>query len=137
MLGIMDLLKYRNSSPRSLSVDEYPIHYSCNIQIMFRHSPASVSTENPVIQRVVCARCARIKQGCDGGSPCSRCKRLDVECEHRANGGRTRISGATPMPPVKIIRTPTGCLTCKRRRRKCDESQPRCSDCRRLCLECS
>ncbi|KAF3761864.1 hypothetical protein M406DRAFT_12881, partial [Cryphonectria parasitica EP155] len=34
------------------------------------------------------------------------------------------------------IRSRLGCLTCKRRKVKCDEQRPRCSHCERLNLEC-
>jgi hypothetical protein len=34
------------------------------------------------------------------------------------------------------IRSRDGCLTCKRRKVKCDEQRPRCSHCERLNMEC-
>ncbi|CDK27131.1 unnamed protein product [Kuraishia capsulata CBS 1993] len=34
-------------------------------------------------------------------------------------------------------KTRSGCLSCKRRKKKCDEDRPRCSNCTRLNLECS
>lgn len=34
------------------------------------------------------------------------------------------------------MRCRTGCLTCRRRKKKCDESQPSCAGCRRNNLEC-
>ncbi|ODV82843.1 hypothetical protein CANARDRAFT_10134 [[Candida] arabinofermentans NRRL YB-2248] len=34
-------------------------------------------------------------------------------------------------------KTRTGCLTCKRRKKKCDEIKPKCYNCTRLKLECS
>lgn len=34
------------------------------------------------------------------------------------------------------MRSRTGCLTCRRRKKKCDESHPSCSGCRRNNLEC-
>lgn len=33
-------------------------------------------------------------------------------------------------------RSRNGCLTCKRRKVRCDEQKPKCSDCQRLALEC-
>ncbi|KAF6829729.1 C6 finger domain protein [Colletotrichum musicola] len=39
-------------------------------------------------------------------------------------------------PPRRSVRSREGCLTCKRRKVKCDESRPRCSHCERLNLEC-
>ncbi|PTD02060.1 hypothetical protein FCULG_00012939 [Fusarium culmorum] len=41
------------------------------------------------------------------------------------------------LPKARIRRVQTGCLTCKRRKKKCDEIKPRCGDCQRLCLGCS
>lgn len=87
-------------------------------------------------QHTVCLRCARIKQACDGGSPCARCRRLDLHCEPKDHALLPADGAPLIMKRAKITRTHTGCLTCKKRRRKCDESRPRCSDCRRLCLEC-
>ncbi|MBA7491294.1 hypothetical protein ES702_01839 [subsurface metagenome] len=34
------------------------------------------------------------------------------------------------------LRTRTGCLSCRRRRKKCDDRRPRCSPCQRLRLPC-
>ncbi|KAK1660109.1 fungal-specific transcription factor domain-containing protein [Colletotrichum godetiae] len=39
-------------------------------------------------------------------------------------------------PARRSVRSREGCLTCKRRKVKCDESRPRCSHCERLNLEC-
>lgn len=87
-------------------------------------------------QHIVCLRCARIKQACDGRSPCARCQRLDLHCEPKDHALQS-IGGSLPtLKRAKITRTHNGCLTCKKRRRKCDEARPRCSDCRRLCLDC-
>ncbi|KND87717.1 Sterol uptake control protein 2 [Tolypocladium ophioglossoides CBS 100239] len=36
----------------------------------------------------------------------------------------------------RYIRSREGCLTCKRRKVKCDEQRPRCSHCERLNMEC-
>lgn len=87
-------------------------------------------------QHAVCLRCARIKQACDGGTPCARCRRLDLHCEPKEHASQSAESGLLTLKRAKITRTHTGCLTCKKRRRKCDETRPRCSDCRRLCLDC-
>lgn len=38
-------------------------------------------------------------------------------------------------PPPRL-RTKTGCLTCRRRRKKCDERKPCCQTCERLGLDC-
>lgn len=86
-------------------------------------------------RRIVCARCAKIKQACDGGTPCARCKRLGISCERNLGADGSEPSNAITKP-VKLTRTHTGCITCKKRKRKCDEARPQCSDCRRLCLDC-
>src|SRR5882757_1262361 len=86
-------------------------------------------------RRVVCVRCAKIKQACDGGSPCLRRMRLDVTCEPNISGISAVGQSASALKPARITRTHTGCLTCKRRRKKCTEERPKCSDCRRLCLD--
>ncbi len=101
-------------------------------------APVPISTRLLMERRVVCVRCAKIKQACDGGIPCTRCKRLDVVCEAKSVDGTTKQVPLDKQSsrPVKITRTHTGCVTCKRRKRKCDEGRPKCSDCRRLCLEC-
>ncbi|OJJ30000.1 hypothetical protein ASPWEDRAFT_121806 [Aspergillus wentii DTO 134E9] len=79
----------------------------------------------------VCARCARIKQRCDGESPCSRCARLGHICEERGSKSPPR----TYRRP-RASRSRGGCFSCKSRKKKCDEVKPRCSDCRRLNLPC-
>ncbi|KAF4983909.1 hypothetical protein FZEAL_786 [Fusarium zealandicum] len=40
------------------------------------------------------------------------------------------------MRPMPIIRSRTGCYTCRRRKKKCDEKKPICSGCKRNKLEC-
>lgn len=89
--------------------------------------------------RPVCHRCAQIKQACDGNLPCARCVRLSLPCMPRDAAGTTEgYPGAVgDMPKARIRRVQTGCLMCKRRKKKCDETKPRCGDCRRLCLECA
>lgn len=84
--------------------------------------------------RIVCSRCAKIKQACSGEIPCSRCLRLQVECEPSQNGVEHHVDVSSK--PVRITRTHTGCTSCKKRKRKCDEQLPKCTDCRRLCLDC-
>lgn len=45
-------------------------------------------------------------------------------------------SGTVPWRP-RFPRTKTGCLTCRRRRKKCDECKPGCGNCGRNGLACS
>ncbi|KAJ6110906.1 fungal Zn binuclear cluster domain-containing protein [Penicillium sp. IBT 16267x] len=42
------------------------------------------------------------------------------------------------MPPISSakLRTRTGCLQCRRRRKKCDEARPQCAGCSRNRLQC-
>lgn len=45
----------------------------------------------------------------------------------------------TPTPrrrPMPILRVRTGCLTCRRRKKKCDEAKPVCRGCERNRFEC-
>ncbi|CAK7225109.1 hypothetical protein SBRCBS47491_005780 [Sporothrix bragantina] len=57
----------------------------------------------------------------------------------RPNGGAGGSNGwYTPSTPssARSARSREGCLTCKRRKVKCDEQRPRCSHCERLNMEC-
>ncbi|UNI17600.1 hypothetical protein JDV02_003932 [Purpureocillium takamizusanense] len=90
--------------------------------------------------RPVCHRCAQIKQACDGSLPCARCVRLSLPCRPRNSvgaGGDGLEPHDADVPKARIRRVQTGCLMCKRRKKKCDEIKPRCGDCRRLCLDCA
>lgn len=95
-------------------------------------SPPAASAASPTTPRIsrVCVRCASIKQACDGSTPCARCQRLSLPCHTRQEG--------QSLPPAKprVRRVHTGCVTCKKRKRKCDEARPKCGDCVRLCLPC-
>ncbi|KAJ5689844.1 hypothetical protein N7462_004236 [Penicillium macrosclerotiorum] len=87
----------------------------------------------------VCARCARIKQRCDGNEPCSRCKRLGHDCKPRSPSAKETVDLSLPVAALRrprASRSRGGCLSCKARKKKCDETRPRCSDCRRLNLPC-
>ncbi|UKZ96423.1 uncharacterized protein TrAFT101_011215 [Trichoderma asperellum] len=46
------------------------------------------------------------------------------------------VSPQRAGPTRRYNRSRCGCLTCKRRKVKCDEQRPRCSHCERLNLEC-
>jgi transcriptional activator protein UGA3 len=122
----------------------YTYIYACVLGFDGRQLPASQSHRNTdksrvkVMmsnnQRIVCSRCAKIKQACSGEIPCSRCSRLQVDCEPSQNGATDNVDVSSK--PVRITRTHTGCASCKKRKRKCDELLPKCTDCRRLCLDC-
>ncbi|QRW04155.1 Fungal Zn(2)-Cys(6) binuclear cluster domain [Ceratobasidium sp. AG-Ba] len=52
---------------------------------------------------------------------------------------KTRSGRPAPAPPSKRIRTKGGCLTCRIRRKKCDESREHnegCETCARLRIQC-
>ncbi|KAL7904546.1 fungal transcriptional regulatory protein [Trichoderma velutinum] len=85
--------------------------------------------------RRVCHRCAEIKQACDGSMPCGRCLRLSLACQPRDSGSSVNQQ-VGDLSKARVRRVRTGCLTCKNRRKKCDETKPRCDDCRRLRLDC-
>ncbi|XWW96095.1 hypothetical protein V2A60_004065 [Cordyceps javanica] len=51
-----------------------------------------------------------------------------------AGPGDERPPGKTPQP--KRTRTRTGCLNCRRKKRKCDESRPSCGSCLRRGQSC-
>lgn len=95
--------------------------------------PSAAMTEHAPQTSRVCARCARIKQACDGGDPCARCQRLALSCVAQ---GQTDSNFQANLAKPQVRRAHTGCKTCKKRKRKCDERKPKCSDCLRLCLEC-
>lgn len=77
----------------------------------------------------VCIRCSEIKQGCRGGIPCERCTRLSLPCRPRNSSDSppcrdiSLTIGNEPaqQPKARIRRVQTGCLTCKKRKKKCDE----------------
>ncbi|PWY81538.1 hypothetical protein BO94DRAFT_469998, partial [Aspergillus sclerotioniger CBS 115572] len=84
----------------------------------------------------VCARCAAINQRCDGASPCSRCARLGHFCEPQQSGRPASEARSLASRRPRASRSRGGCVSCKNRKKKCDENRPRCSDCRRLNLPC-
>ncbi|KAH7364835.1 hypothetical protein BKA65DRAFT_533358 [Rhexocercosporidium sp. MPI-PUGE-AT-0058] len=50
-------------------------------------------------------------------------------------GEAVRTTGRQRRPPPQL-RTKTGCLTCRQRRKKCDERKPRCVSCTRNAIDC-
>ena len=91
-------------------------------------------------KRSACDLCASIKTLCSRGRPCARCKRLSLECSY--------LRSTAPLPDTTVsvllrnttkvgyTRSATGCINCRRRRKKCDEQQPTCGDCHRRQLRC-
>lgn len=57
-----------------------------------------------------------------------------------ASAEASRPPGGNPNPSERIVprpaRSKNGCLTCRRRKVRCDEHRPRCSHCERLNLQC-
>lgn len=88
-----------------------------------------------------CQRCKSIKALCTRELPCTRCRRLSLACSYDTSwGGRL-----TALPHVdkagkkkaKHRKSATGCLNCRKRRKKCDEKTPTCTDCKRLGFDCN
>src|ERR1700743_3467299 len=48
---------------------------------------------------------------------------------------RDHVQNESPVP-TRYQRVKTGCLTCRRRKKKCDEVKPRCAGCRRNQKQC-
>ncbi|CAO2658302.1 Nn.00g060250.m01.CDS01 [Neocucurbitaria sp. VM-36] len=65
---------------------------------------------------------------------------LSVPCVPKAKGHHLADNDAivnSGKLKARITRVHTGCFTCKKRRKKCDEVKPKCADCRRLNLPCN
>lgn len=69
-----------------------------------------------------------VKKGC-------RCRPPPQPHRQMQHGKVAKHTGSTRSPNEK--RSRNGCLTCRRRRVKCDETHPKCSHCTRLNLACS
>lgn len=54
----------------------------------------------------------------------------------RSSEAQTQTQTQTQVRRPRASRSRAGCLSCKERKKKCDETRPRCSDCRRLNLPC-
>jgi transcriptional activator protein UGA3 len=85
-------------------------------------------------KRTACGNCTSIKAACDQMRPCGRCRRLALDCHY----GETRLLVQETSEHRKLgyPRSKTGCANCRRRKKKCDERQPVCGDCKRLGLAC-
>lgn len=90
-------------------------------------------------KNTACKVCKSIKSRCSKEQPCARCKRLSLSCSYESSSGlaaRGSARAARHLTKVKHAKTATGCLNCRQRRRKCDETKPTCGDCERLGLSC-
>ncbi|KAH7304452.1 fungal-specific transcription factor domain-containing protein [Stachybotrys elegans] len=89
-------------------------------------------------KRIACKVCAAVKTLCSKGRPCMRCKRLSLVCSYGEDDPSALASAdvARRLPKTGHTRSKAGCLSCRRRRKKCDEQLPVCGDCQRLRLEC-
>jgi hypothetical protein len=60
------------------------------------------------------------------------------ECDGNANN-KTKACDERPVGKIRQIfnRTTTGCGTCRRRKKKCDEAKPKCNNCLRGNFECA
>ncbi|KAI5805696.1 fungal-specific transcription factor domain-containing protein [Geopyxis carbonaria] len=111
-----------------------------------------------------CASIKQVCDRGEHAAGCSRCNRLELPCAitrvHKPMGRPRKarslstssasshehehdetpvVAAATAtgmVKPRRVQRTRSGCVTCKQRRKKCDELLPTCSDCRRLGLVC-
>lgn len=102
--------------------------------------------------------CRSIKALCSAGLPCTRCQRLSLSCQYATSttvstgaastaGGDSHTSSSRQprsqptddkvSRKTKHRKSATGCLDCRRRRKKCDEKLPKCTDCERLHLGCT
>lgn len=112
-----------------------------------------------------CETCRSIKALCTKGNPCARCQRLSLPCHYTTKKTGSQSNAAveastprrnSPLRPGqgedtrtcrtliqqrartknKHTKSANGCVSCRRRRKKCDEKHPVCSDCERLHLTC-
>lgn len=69
-----------------------------------------------------------IKEAPANALPNSDCSMLDQPKAKRPRGRPRKHPIAPPLPANKITkgRSKTGCLTCRKRKKKCDEAKPRC-----------
>lgn len=63
---------------------------------------------------------------------------VDIEPRTQTNCISMRVCGGTASRPdtSKMLRVKTGCLRCRKRRKKCDESKPICGACKRWAFTC-
>ena len=56
----------------------------------------------------------------------------------RTGDSAASLKGAPANKVMKVVakRSRNGCLTCRSRKRKCDENKPICNECRRLRIKC-
>ncbi|KAH8660093.1 fungal-specific transcription factor domain-containing protein [Xylariales sp. PMI_506] len=100
-------------------------------------------------RQIACRTCAAIKTICSKEAPCARCRRLSLTCSLVATAPiitgpghcvKTANGSGSAYPSqgfrVRHIKSSTGCASCRRRRKKCDERRPKCGDCSRLGLSC-
>ena len=100
-----------------------------------------------------CVTCASIKTRCSKQVPCSRCHRLQLPCSlsgARSTSSMDTARGMREIPANRPDRnakscdnyrarhsnSSMGCVSCRRRKKKCDETRPVCGDCNRLGLPC-
>ncbi|CAI7673465.1 unnamed protein product [Penicillium pancosmium] len=87
-----------------------------------------------------CQNCRSIKALCTKQLPCVRCKRLLLSCRYEPTtfleNDHRKPRPKAGITKAKHTKSQSGCLGCRRRRKKCDEKQPACSDCERLRLPC-
>ena len=65
----------------------------------------------------------------DGGGPATQTDSSTPELKQKRPRGRPRKHPITPVAVASKItkgRSKTGCITCRKRKKKCDEAKPRC-----------
>lgn len=67
---------------------------------------------------------------------CSRKTNISGKCDKIVKKQLLKTNVSPPQQHRKITRTKTGCLCCRRRKKKCDELKPGCSGCLRNNLKC-
>lgn len=77
-----------------------------------------------------CVICCQLLQE----SRCIRCRRNEHRTKKAGMVVQKPMSNKAPLRKVLIFST--GCVTCKARRRKCDEKKPSCSQCLRRKTAC-
>jgi hypothetical protein len=76
-----------------------------------------------------------------GPDPCLATQRIELECPRGANKCdrnnlmKTKAWNVRPVEKRKFTRT--GCGTCRKRKKKCDEAKPNCNNCLRGNYECA
>ncbi|EGD84676.1 hypothetical protein H112_08390 [Trichophyton rubrum D6] len=131
------------STDRNTSDTESPMQVSQSLSFTVISSPASAMHEEDVVPKI-----EEIEDEEDGTVPLSlhhgepQDGRSDVPPSPTACVPRKRGRPRKHPPPVpgqaKVTkgRSKTGCITCRRRKKKCDETKPACLNCQKNAVVC-